>query len=71
MRYAARLSRQSLRAFVLEAATERAEQVIASAAVTTVPPDFFDALWQALGYRPTPNPALRRRACSQRRFLPR
>lgn len=71
MRYAARLSRQSLRAFVLEAATERAEQVIASAAVTTVPADFFDVLWQALGERPAPNPALRRRARDQRRFLPR
>jgi uncharacterized protein (DUF1778 family) len=34
--------------FMLDAASLRAEDVIASAHTTVVPGDFFDALWDAL-----------------------
>lgn len=54
-------------AFVLAAAAERAEEVIASASATVVPSDFFDNLWDALEAPATPNPALQRRGRSQRR----
>lgn len=66
IRYAAELSRQSLSAFVLDAAAERAEQVIASSSATVVPSDFFDDLWDALGNTPQPNAALSRRAAANR-----
>jgi uncharacterized protein (DUF1778 family) len=62
IRHAAELRRQSMSAFILEAAGEKAEQVIAASAATTVPPEFFDQLWQALDAPPRPNEALRRRA---------
>lgn len=62
IRYAAELSRQSLSAFVLDAAAARAEEVIAAASATVVPSEFFDSLWEALDEPPRPNPALRRRA---------
>jgi len=67
IRYAAQLRHQSLSAFVLEAAAERAEEVIASTSETAVPSDFFDQLWKALDETPRPSPALRRRAASKRR----
>ena len=66
IRYAAELARQSLSAFVLDAASERAEQVIASSSSTVVPDDFFDELWDALDAPPSPNEALRRRAAEER-----
>jgi uncharacterized protein (DUF1778 family) len=47
IRYAAELEHQSANAFVLDAAAERAEQVIGSSAATVVPSDFFDELWDA------------------------
>jgi len=71
IRYAAELERQSVSAFVLDAASERAEQVIASAAATVVPSDFFDQLWDALDAPPNPNPVLQRRVRSRRRVDPR
>ena len=67
IRYAAELSRQSLSSFVLDAAADRAEEVIASSSATVVPSDFFDELWSALGAAPQPNAALRRRAAAGRR----
>ncbi len=66
IRYAAKLSRQSLSSFVLDAAAERAEQVIASSSATVVPSDFFDDLWDALDSAPRPNAALSRRAAASR-----
>lgn len=66
IRYAAELTRQSVSAFVLDAAAERAEQVISAESVTHVPSDFFDALWTALDEPPRPNAALARRAASPR-----
>lgn len=67
IRYAAELEHQSLSAFVLDAAAERAEEVIASASSTVVPSDFFDQLWDALDAPAAPSPALRRRARGRRR----
>ena len=67
IRYAAELEHQSVSAFVLDAASERAEQVIASASATVVPSDFFDRLWEALDAPPVPSPALQRRSLAARR----
>jgi uncharacterized protein (DUF1778 family) len=67
IRYAAEIARQSLSAFILDAAAERAEEVIASASSTGVPSDFFDRLWAALDAPPTANDRLRRRAAATRR----
>ena len=67
IRYAAELEHQSVSAFVLDAAAERAEEIIASASATVVPSDFFDQLWDALEGPSTPNPALEQRARAQRR----
>jgi uncharacterized protein (DUF1778 family) len=67
IRYAAELEHQSVSAFVLDAASERAEQVIASASATVVPSDFFDQLWEALEAPPVPSPALQRRSRATRR----
>lgn len=67
IRYAADIARQSLSAFILDAASERAEEVIASASSTAVPPDFFECLWAALDAPPSANDALRRRAAATRR----
>ena len=71
IRQAARLRRQSVSAFVLDAAGELAERVIVSASATEVPASFFDQLWSALGRRPKPNPALERRARAPRRVIQR
>jgi uncharacterized protein (DUF1778 family) len=67
IRFAAELSRQSSSAFVLDAAGEKAERVIAASTATHVPPAFFDLLWSALDTRPRANAALRRRAAGPRR----
>jgi len=67
IRYAAELARQSVSAFVLDAASDRAEQVIASSSATVVPSEFFDELWAALDSPPQPNAALKRRAAAARR----
>jgi uncharacterized protein (DUF1778 family) len=60
IRYAAKLAGQSLTDFMLDAASERAEEVITSAHVTVVPADFFDALWDALDEAPQANARLAR-----------
>ncbi len=54
-------------AFVLGAAAERAEEVIASASATVVPSDYFDQLWDALDAPAVPSAALQRRAEARRR----
>ena len=59
IRRAAELSHQSVSAFVLDAAADRAEDVIAAASTTTVPPAWFDRLWSALDSPPKPNRRLR------------
>lgn len=71
IRYAAELSHQSLSAFVLDAAAERAEAVIASSSATVVPSEWFDGLWAALEAPPAPNAALRARAGRKRRVVQR
>jgi len=53
LQLAADLSHQSLTAFVLGAADERAEQVIASHQATPLPADFFDDFFDALAPEPT------------------
>lgn len=68
IRYAAELENRSVSAFVLDAAAERAEEVIASASSTTVPSDFFDQLWEALDPSGEPSPALERRAAAERQI---
>ena len=45
---------------MLDAASERAQEVIASAEVTVVLADFFGALWEALDEPPQPNARLAR-----------
>jgi uncharacterized protein (DUF1778 family) len=67
IRFAAELSRQSVSAFVLDAAGEKAERVIAASTATSVPSEFFDHLWKALDAPPQPNAALRRRVAEPRR----
>jgi uncharacterized protein (DUF1778 family) len=67
IRFAAELSHQSVSAFVLDAASEKAERVIAASTATSVPSEFFDQLWEALGAPPQPNEPLRRRAAEPRR----
>ena len=48
IRRAASLENMSTSAFVVSSAVARADEVIASHQVTTVPPDFFDRLVRAL-----------------------
>jgi uncharacterized protein (DUF1778 family) len=67
IRFAAELSRQSVSTFVLDAAGEKAERIIAASTATSVPSEFFDQLWEALGAPPRPNEPLRRRAAEPRR----
>lgn len=69
IRFAAELSHQSLSAFILDAASSRAEDVIASASVTVVSSDFFDKVWASLDSPPRPNPTLARRARAKRRVV--
>ena len=46
--YAAELTRTSVTSFVVDAAAEKAEQIIANAPETIVPADFFDSLIASL-----------------------
>ena len=71
IRYAAELSRQSVTAFVLEAAVRRAEEVIATSSATIVPARFFDSLYRALDQPPRPSRTLARRATSRRHVVQR
>lgn len=71
IRSAAGLVNQSMTAFMLTAAVERADAVIATWSTTTVSPEFFDQLLQALDQSPTPNEpfaaAVRRRKAALQR----
>ena len=67
IRQAARLKGQTLSAFMLDAASQSAEEVLTSAASTAVPAAFFDRFWAALDKRPKANPALVKRAAAPRR----
>jgi uncharacterized protein (DUF1778 family) len=69
IREAARLSNQSLSSFVLDAASERAEEVLQAATTTTVSADYFDQLHRALDEPPAPNPTLQRAARQARRVV--
>lgn len=69
--FAAELVNQSTSAFVLEAASRRAEEVIAANATTAVPPAFFDRLLSALDEPPRPNARLLRRGSGRRRVVQR
>jgi uncharacterized protein (DUF1778 family) len=71
IRYAARLARQSVSAFVLDAAGRRAEEVIAASTATTVPARFFERLHAALDRPPKPNRALARISRAKRRVVQR
>jgi uncharacterized protein (DUF1778 family) len=60
IRTAARLMNQSLTTFVVTAAVERADEVIATWSTTTVPAEFFDQLLEALDQPPMANEAMTR-----------
>ena len=57
IREAARLANQSVSSFVLDAASDRAEEVLRAATTTTVPADYFDQLHRALDDRSGPRRA--------------
>jgi uncharacterized protein (DUF1778 family) len=59
IRFASSLMHTSVSGFMVEAASEKAEQVIAEASYTTVPADFFDNLLAALDEPVRPIQALR------------
>ena len=48
LQIAADLAHESLTSFVLSAADERAERVIADSRTTTLPADFFDAFFDSI-----------------------
>src|SRR5487761_2713885 len=58
LKEAASLTDQTLTGFILDAASRRAEEVIAQTSTTVVPSEFFDALLGALDQPPTANVAL-------------
>ena len=60
IRAAARLVNQSVTTFVLTAAVEKADEVIATWSTTTVPAEFFDRLLEALDQPAVANEALAR-----------
>lgn len=64
---AADLSHESLSAFVLSAADERADRVIADSRATELPADFFDDFFESLA--PDPNAALVDAAARLRRTV--
>lgn len=68
IREAARLANQSVSSFVLDAASERAEEILRAATTTDVPADYFDELHRALGEPPAANSALQRAARRARRI---
>lgn len=66
IRYASALEHTSLSGFMVAAAVERAERVIAEHAYTLVPADYFDRLLETLDQPPEPMPELARVAESER-----
>jgi uncharacterized protein (DUF1778 family) len=67
IRYAAALAHQSVSSFVLDAASHRADELIAESTVTVVSDEFFDTLLDALERPPKKNAVLARRAKQPRR----
>ena len=55
---AAQLASQSKTAFIMTAAVERADEVVASCSTTVVSPDFFDQIHEALALPVRPNEML-------------
>lgn len=68
IRRAARLANQSVSAFVLEAASHKADEIVASSA-TIVSATFFDELWRGLDAAPRANPRLSRQARRRRQVV--
>ena len=68
---AASLGGQTVSAFVLDAVSQKAEQVIGENTKTIVPPRFFDALWKSLSAPPKAPPRLAAEARKPRRFVQR
>jgi uncharacterized protein (DUF1778 family) len=62
IRFAASLRHTSVSRFMVDAAAEKAEQVIAEASYTEVPSEYFDRLIEALDGPPQVIPALQRAA---------
>lgn len=54
LQIAADLAHETLTSFVLSAADERAERVIAHARTTPLPAEFFDDFFEALAPEPSP-----------------
>lgn len=71
IRYAAALAHQSVSSFVLDAAADRADDLIAASSKTVVPDEFFDTLLAALEQPPVKHEALARRAARRRRVTQR
>lgn len=71
IRQAAPLKGQTISSFMLDAAGESAEAVLASSTTTSVPVRFFDELFSALEQPPKANGALARRAATTRRVTQR
>jgi uncharacterized protein (DUF1778 family) len=65
IRFAASLRHTSASRFIVDAAAEKAEQVIAEASYTEVPSDYFDRLIEALDTPPQVVPALQRAATNR------
>ena len=55
IRMAASIKRQTVSAFMLEAAAQRADEVLAEARELTLPGEYFDAVWESLSRPPRPN----------------
>jgi uncharacterized protein (DUF1778 family) len=64
IRFASSLSHTSVSSFVVDAASEKAERVIAETSYTAVPDDYFDALLRALDKPAKPIEALQRAAAA-------
>ena len=62
IRHASEILHTSMSRFIVDAATDRAEQVIAKATFTSVPSAYFDSLLAALDTPPLVLPALARAA---------
>lgn len=60
IRFASRLVEESMSSFVVQAATERAERVIAEHAFTTVDDNYFDKLIASLDEPAKPIPSLQK-----------
>jgi uncharacterized protein (DUF1778 family) len=62
LKQAASLTNQTLTSFVLDAAEQRAKEIVAEASTTIVPSAFFDELLLALDDPPKANEAMRKAA---------